>query len=81
MSMFPKTEKELFMDSNILIQKKSIIKNYLSSEGDNKKENNKPFKLWSNKFVNSEFKKRKFRMSGCPLMTFAKLNGFVKSRL
>ena len=54
------------------------IDNYIliACESDELYENNKLFNFWSNKFINEEIQKRKFKITGYLFMTLVKRNNF-----
>ena len=56
------------------------VDNYIliGCESDELLENDKLFNFWSNKFINQEIQKRKFKLTGWPFMTLVKRNNFFK---
>ena len=60
--------------------KTNKIYNYIliGCESDELFENDKLFNFWSNKFINEEVQKRKFKITGWPFMTLVKRNNFFK---
>ena len=56
------------------------IDNYIliGCESDESFENDKLFNFWSNKFINEEVQKRKFKITGWPFTTLVKRNNFFK---
>ena len=71
--------KEMFVYGYKYI-KTDKIDNYIliGCKSDELFENNKLFNFWSNKFINEEVQKRKFKITGWPFMTLAKRNNFLK---
>ena len=58
--------------------KTDTIDNYIliGCESDEFFENKKLFNFWSNKFINEEMRKRKFKITGWPFMTLVRRNNF-----
>ena len=56
------------------------LDNYIliGCESDELFENDKLFKFWSNKFINTEIEKRDFQITGWPFMTLVRRNNFFK---
>ena len=71
--------KEIFVYGYKFI-KTDKIDNYIliGCESDELFENNKLFNFWSNKFINEEVQKRKFKITGWPFMNLVKRNNFLK---
>ena len=60
--------------------KSDKIDNYIliGCESNELFENDKLFNFWSNKFINEEVQKRKYKITGSPFMTLVKRNNFFK---
>ena len=72
-------KKEIFLHGFKHV-KTDKIHNYIliRCESDEIFENDELFNFWSNKFINEEVQKRKFKITGWPFMTLVKRNNFFK---